>query len=159
LSAICSFDQTKLNSVLRDTDHKNLLFSAKDFSQLQELVSMLTPFAEATDLTQGETVVTLSCVVPIILSIQSFFRKTETQPSPFSNLVKTLLQSLYDRFAGIFALLNIPVTLSSKSKDLRFNNEIFLMATALDPAYAYHWIQDHSGSPEEKELIRYKING
>ena len=63
LHAFLSLDITPLNKVLCDTNRENLTLLPKDVAQLKELVDILTPFAEATDLTQGDQVVTIGCVV------------------------------------------------------------------------------------------------
>ncbi|KAK1906471.1 Tryptophan synthase alpha chain, partial [Dissostichus eleginoides] len=41
----------------------------RDYAQLKELIEVLDPFLEATDLTQGEKTVTVSVVVPCVLSL------------------------------------------------------------------------------------------
>lgn len=47
---------TELNSVARTTKNMALLFSTRDWEQLIELCEILDPFAEYTDLLQGEEV-------------------------------------------------------------------------------------------------------
>jgi len=71
LQCIANLDQPTLNALLRDTNHENLILSAKDTSMLKELVRILTPFAEATDLSQGQKMVMISCVIPILLSLNN----------------------------------------------------------------------------------------
>jgi hypothetical protein len=53
LHAFVSLDATSLNKVLCDTNHQNLTLIPKDVAQLKELVDTLSPFSEATYLTQG----------------------------------------------------------------------------------------------------------
>jgi len=53
LRSIMDLEQSKLADVLRDTNHDNLILSKKDIEQLNELVDLLAPFAEATDLLSG----------------------------------------------------------------------------------------------------------
>jgi len=50
IEAVVELDQLRLLDVLQKTLHENLIMNAKELAQLQELVSLLTPFAEATDL-------------------------------------------------------------------------------------------------------------
>ena len=69
IEAVVELDRLRL-LVLQETSHENLIMNAKELAQLQELVSMLAPFAEATDLTQGDKTVTVSCVVPTILTLR-----------------------------------------------------------------------------------------
>ena len=67
LSAISSLDTSKLSSVLHATDHDNLVLTNKECVQLNELVDILTPFVDATALTKGDQMVTLSCTEPCVL--------------------------------------------------------------------------------------------
>jgi len=69
LKAIISFDNARLTDVLNKSSHGVLVLSAKDVQVLTELVNILEPFAEATDLTQGDKAVTISCVVPVLVSL------------------------------------------------------------------------------------------
>jgi len=72
IEAVVELDQLRLLDVLRETSHENLIMNAKEIAQLQGLglVSLLAPFAEATDLTQGDKTVTVSSVVPTILALR-----------------------------------------------------------------------------------------
>ena len=45
------------------------------------------------------------------------------------------------------------------SKSLTFDSVVFLMAAALDPRYAFHWLIDHPGSQEDKNALRHQIVG
>lgn len=161
LHSFLLLDLGLLNQVLNDTNHSNLVLTAKEMSQLKELVNILEPFAEATDLTQGEYSVTLSCVVPIILSLRAKLEDYLRNPGSFCALATTLLHSLHNRFSGIFKSLDIssPPQFREQFLSLRFDSSLFIVAPALDPLYAYHWLQDYPGSEEQKEAIRYKING
>ena len=49
---------------------------------------------------------------------------------------------------------NITVTL-----DLSFDDEIYLKACALDPVYAFNWLQVHPGTDDEKAVLRQRIIG
>ena len=70
IEAVVELDQLRLLDVLQETSHENWVMNAKELAQLQELVSLLSPFAEATDLTQGDKTITVSCVVPTILTLR-----------------------------------------------------------------------------------------
>ena len=69
LRAICELDAVKLSALLRETSRKNPILLAKEFQNLEEVVSILSPFAEATDLAQGEDCITIGCVVPVLLAL------------------------------------------------------------------------------------------
>ena len=94
LSTIAALDNPKQNEMLRNEKQENLVLTNKEYGPLQELVIVLVPFAEATDLTQGSKTVTISCVVPIILSLTKPLQFLSTAPSFFSGFIKTLLKSL-----------------------------------------------------------------
>ena len=63
-----SLDSKKLSEVCAD-DFSHVKMLLKDLAQLTELCELLAPFLEATDITQGEKSVTISLVVPCILSL------------------------------------------------------------------------------------------
>jgi len=111
---------------------------SKDVAQLKELVDILSPFSEATDLTQRDQVVTISCVVPIILSLKARLEARLNSPGSFTSLVKTLLNSLRDQFSGIFELLGIKRSpeLRVHFNNVKFDSNVFLMARALVNANA-----------------------
>ena len=160
LKVIVSLEQVKLAGVLRDSSQSNLILTAKEISQLQELVDILGPFAEATDLTQGDKMVTISCIIPVILSLTKKLQSTNGPATTFTGLIKNLLQGLHDRFRGIYASLGIETPgCHGGGRDLSFDGDVFLMATSLDPTYAYHWLDDLPASFEEKQGIRRKIEG
>ena len=50
LCCIAELDQSKVDTLLHDNCHDNLILSTKDLQQLQEIVNILEPFAEATDM-------------------------------------------------------------------------------------------------------------
>jgi len=78
LQAITDMDQVKLAELLRSTSHENLVLTTKEFAVVHEIVDTLHPFAEATDLTQGDQVVTISVVVPTVLSLRCFISWTRS---------------------------------------------------------------------------------
>lgn len=63
--------------------------------------------------------------------------------------VRSLQNSLRDRFATLFAQLGINFHLHC-ANSLSFGNDPSLMAPALDHAYAFNWLEDHPGSAEDK---------
>ncbi|KAI4815992.1 hypothetical protein KUCAC02_006113 [Chaenocephalus aceratus] len=58
VEAVTDLDPQSLNTLLEAQGHKGLCLSAREWSPLKELVEMLAPFLQATDLTQREEVVT-----------------------------------------------------------------------------------------------------
>lgn len=49
--------------LLKDYGHENLLFTVRERTQLEEMVSLLEPFKEATNLTQGKCEIIMSRLV------------------------------------------------------------------------------------------------
>ena len=71
-------------------------------------------------------------------------------------------RELHVRFAGLLMRLNIipPSDRSTSStKDLGFDDDIFLMAAALDPNFGFRWLVDLPGSMQAKEELRQHITG
>lgn len=154
LEAISGLDTALLTSVLQQTHHENLVISPKELSHLRDVIEVLRPFAEATDLCQGDTVVTISCVIPTVLSLSKILESKQFTGS----LAKTLLQSLHSRFSGMFQTLGIEQP--GNSRDGKgFSSDIYLLAAVLDPSFAYHWLQDLPLSQAEKESLRFRITG
>jgi len=69
LSAVICLDQQKLSDLLKSTAHENLIFSPRESQQLREVVDVLAPFAELTNICQGDKCVTISCVVPGLMNL------------------------------------------------------------------------------------------
>lgn len=96
LKAIICLDQLKLATLLKETTQDHLILPAKELQQVQELVEILEPFAEATDLTQGDKTVTVSCVLPVVLSLRKMLKEKLELPGLFSDhfqiIVKKLMQ-------------------------------------------------------------------
>lgn len=165
LNYIIELDVTKLNELLRSEEHSSLIFTLKELQQLRELVTVLQPFAEATDIAQGSTYVTISCVVPLLLSLLEGLREQLASSKYQQPLVRELTRNLFTRFRGIFDQLHIscpkfiPSTDMTGSKDMKFDSNIYLMAASLDPEHGYRWLERHPGSVADKEALKTKILG
>lgn len=107
VQAVLKFDHLKLCTVLEKSGHKDISFTGREWNMLKELVEVLKPFAEATDLTQGEKVVTISTVVPCVLSLNHHLDKMKRRVQFLQGLVKSLQASLTRRFLGIFTNLKM----------------------------------------------------
>ncbi|TRY64836.1 hypothetical protein DNTS_022242 [Danionella cerebrum] len=134
-------DHLKLCAVLEKAEHKELSFSQREWNLLKELVDILKPFGEATDLTQGEKVITISAVVPSVLSLNHHLEKLKPQVRFLSGLVRSLQTSLKKRFLGIFT--NVKMAQSQEGIPAPFSDTIYLKAAALDPAFALLWVEHH----------------
>ena len=51
LNAVAGLESNKIGELLRESNHTKLIHSVEDLSILSELIQILQPFAEATDLT------------------------------------------------------------------------------------------------------------
>lgn len=98
VQAVTDLDPQSLNTLLEDERHKSLCLTGRELSQLKELVEILGPFLQATDLTQAEKVVTLSAALPSILSLNSHLNSMQKKAHYLHGLVKALQQSLQRRF-------------------------------------------------------------
>lgn len=141
VKAVLHFDQQKLCAVLEKAGHKELSFTPREWNLLKELVDILKPFGEATDLTQGDKVITISAVVPSVLSLNHHLEKLKPQVRFLSGLVRGLQASLKKRFLGIF--INVKMAQSQEGITAPFSDTVYLKAAALDPAFCLLWIEPH----------------
>ena len=168
LKSIVDLDMNKLSEVLRKEEQGSLIMTQKELQQVRELVSTLAPFAEATDIAQGTTYITMSYIVPVLLSLLQHLSTQHTSVKYNIPFVRELLSSLFTRFRGIFEQLQIPYpagvsgstakhTDKPTAKNLHFDSNVFVMATCIDPQHGYRWLELHPGSVAEKEVLKNRI--
>jgi hypothetical protein len=157
LSCIAKLDVAKLGELMRKTEHTNLIFTQRETAMLRELVDILQPFAEATNLLQGDEYPTIGCVVPSLVSLHKCLTALSGTVKYHATLVNALMTSLCERFGGL--LQNVKLCDSNKTKkNVNFSSVMYLMASALDPNYALLWLEeDHPGSEETKKAVRDNI--
>ena len=120
----------------------------------------LHPFAEATDFTQGDQYTIIGCVVPTVVCLHNLLTDSSRTNRYNNAVVKTLLESLVTRFAGIFANLKISVGASGSPTSKPFDHIYYLLAPVLDPNYGLVWLEDdHPGDDETKVAVRENIIG
>ncbi|CAK6983223.1 uncharacterized protein LOC122145016 [Scomber scombrus] len=157
VEAVTDLDPQSLNSLLESQGHKGLCLSAREWGQLQELVEVLAPFLQATDLTQGEKVVTLSAALPCVLSLNSHLTRMLTATHHLVGLVKALQTSIQRRFQGIF--VNVKMDSShDPAVHLPFGDIVYMMSALLDPSFCLFWLEQDVEAPDEvksevKEMI------
>lgn len=78
-----------------------LSFTTHEWNQLKELMHVLKPVGEATDLTQGENIVTITPVVPSVLSLNHHLQKMKSKVCFLTGLVRQLEAALKKSFLGI----------------------------------------------------------
>ena len=154
LAAVVSLDNVKLSELLRETSHENLVLSNKEQSQLQELVQVLEPFAQATDVTHSDSMITISLVVPTVLVLSKKLLEMRPVMRTQVAVIDELYKQMHERFHDLYEQLNIEHLSPRTSKTLAFNSNVFLMAAALDPLYGFRWLVDHPGSAEAKDALR-----
>ncbi len=165
MNAIMALDKTRLLDVLKKSGQSNLSLGPREHQQIQELVTILQPFAEVTNVVQGDKCITVSHVVPSVVQLTKTLTQLLTTIQYQLPMVKKLLRSLYERFRGIFELLGLRIpptvvlTAQSASKNLHFTSDVYVCATALDPLHGYRWLDKCDLTSEAKETLKNKLNG
>ncbi|KAL1276314.1 hypothetical protein QQF64_035937 [Cirrhinus molitorella] len=127
LTEMCSFD------------FKNIVITTREWAQLRELCLILGPFAEATELTEGEKMITISMVVPTVLDLNTHLIQMDSSKSLCRPLIRALQESLQQRFSGIFIALHMTEP-EDHSFDAPFSHEIYAQAAILDPQFGMSWV-------------------
>lgn len=157
VEAITDLDPQSLSTLLEAQGHKGLCLSAREWSQLKELVEILAPFFQATDLTQGEKVATLSAVLPCVLSLNSHLNKMLNTTRHLASFVKALQKSLQCRLRRIFPNVRMDDS-AQPAGDLPFGDIVYMMFALLDPSICFFWLEQDVLAPDEvnsevKEMI------
>ena len=97
LKCITSLDDKKLSNVLEQQGHKNLILSSREYSQLNELIDILDPFLEATSLTEGDKVATISFVLPSVLGLINHLTDLKLRIKFCGSICSALLASMMKR--------------------------------------------------------------
>ncbi|XP_060774009.1 uncharacterized protein LOC132884202 [Neoarius graeffei] len=106
---------------------------------MKELCDVLQPFAEATDLTQGEKIVTVSSVLPCVLSLNHHLEKLRPQARFLGSMIHSLQSSLKERFRGIF--VNVKMLSAASGEELPFADPVYIRSAVMDPAFSMSWLQ------------------
>uniref|UniRef100_A0A669D263 HAT C-terminal dimerisation domain-containing protein n=1 Tax=Oreochromis niloticus TaxID=8128 RepID=A0A669D263_ORENI len=158
VKAVLQCEHLKLCAVLEMAGHKELLFTTQEWNLLKEMVDILKPFGEATDLTQGEKIVTISAVVPSVLFLNHHLEKLKPQVRFLNGLVRSLQASLNKRFLGIF--ISVRMARAEDGITAPFSDPLYLKAAALDPAFSLLWVEHHVlGSCDIKAEVTQKVKG
>ncbi|KAI4800252.1 hypothetical protein KUCAC02_013381 [Chaenocephalus aceratus] len=122
--------------------HKALILSQRDYAQLKELIEVLDPFLEATDLTQGE--------------------KTEIRGRVryCGPLLRALASSLKTRFTEIFQAVKMPGCEPAEGRGptkFPFTTAYFI-ASVLDPSFGFQWLKhDVQLDSDDKDQLMTQI--
>ncbi|XP_078026436.1 zinc finger BED domain-containing protein 4-like [Epinephelus lanceolatus] len=136
LKALTTLDHRAVTEMCSECDTENIAFSVREWAQLKDLCTVLEPFSEATDLTEGDTVVTISMVVPTVLDLRTHLNKMEVQLPQIVTIVRALKKSLEKRFSGIFRRINM----EQGDPEEPFNHRIYFLAAMLDPQFGLSWV-------------------
>lgn len=103
-------------------DRNDLALNSIEKATLQELVEILEPFEEATDMVQGHTHVSISLALPSVLGLRKHL--AEVVAHQCTGLVTGLTHALDQKLAGIL------------------EDPLFVTATTLDPQFKLSWSSD-----------------
>ena len=131
----------ELNQILAECQLQSLRMTSVQYSLLKDLVAILDPYEEITDILQGEKYYTISMVIP---SIEELYNATKNisensrRNSAIKKFADVLCSGLKQRFSGVFNHF-----INSTSQSDNYADNCYLIATTLDPAFRFYWI-DHS---------------
>ena len=131
----------------------------KEWAQLKELVDILNPFYEATQLTQGEFKPTINLVVPTVLALNRHLTNFSKKTKYLRSLTTALNQSSRKRYKGVFNNVGMEGENDGLGSAHNFGETVYLSAAVLDPTFAQHWLVDVYISSEEKDVLCSKIKG
>lgn len=137
IQAVIELDHTALTQMC-SVDFENVVLSSREWAQCRELTQILGPFAEATELTEGDKIVTISMVVPTVLELHSHLTEMDSEKRLCRLLTRALRASLKRRFAGIFVGLRMA---EDHGLDLPFGHDIYMLGAMLDPQFGMNWVE------------------
>lgn len=156
MQAVIELDHTALTHMC-SVDFENVILSSHEWAQCKELAQILGPFAEATELTQGDKVVTISMVVPTVLELHSHLTEMDGEKKLCRLLTRALRASLKRRFAGIFVGLGMA---EDEGLDLPFSHDVYMQGAMLDPQFGLNWVElDVRTSGNAKKELQKSLTG
>lgn len=139
VEAVTQLDGQKLCTLLENQGHKELCLTPREMSQLKELVEVLGPFLQVTDLTQGEKLVTISAALLCVLSFNSHLNRMLTSVRHLTGLVKVLQRSLKHCFKGMF--VNVGMEESGEHPEgYPFAETLYVVSALMDPNFCLFWL-------------------
>ncbi|CAF4794697.1 unnamed protein product [Rotaria sp. Silwood1] len=156
---ILRIPSSELNEMLILVKRKDLCLLTKDCQMLNEFVSLLILFADATTITQAENTPSISFIAPTVLAIYYDLVNEQSNVLYTSFLCHALLTSLVSRFGGLLEELGVSIDKSIKQKNSSklYRDQIFIYAPFLDGKFKLHWITESSLPLETKTVICDKI--
>lgn len=158
MQAVCNLDQVKLTDMLRSENQGHLALSPREFGVLKEFVSLMEPFADATEKTQGDSYITISCVVPSVIGLYKFLSSFQNSSKYHGPMARALMDSLSTRFSGLLTNVGILDDITATDTCAAFGSLVYPMASLLDPSYGFIWIDDVlPASTESKVALVHKL--
>jgi hypothetical protein len=156
---ILRIPSSELNEILVLVKRKDLCLLSKDYQMLNEFVSLLTLFADATTITQAENTPSISFIAPTVLAIYDDLLNEQSNIVFTSSLCHTLLTSLISRFGGLLEEVGVTIdkSIKQKSSSELYRDRIFICSPFLDAKFKLHWITESSLPLEKKTIICDKI--
>ena len=148
IEAVLSIPMKILNDMLTELGKKDLCLTEKNKEALDEFMTSLCLFNEATILIQADQTVTISMVGPILLNLLSDLELEKRKCERTSLLCDALISSLKIRFGGFYQHFAIPTddfTIkinANANTSLLYGDTIFLMSPALDGRFKFNWINE-----------------
>eukprot|EP00117_Sycon_ciliatum_P011171 scpid87561/ scgid12763/ Zinc finger BED domain-containing protein 1; Putative Ac-like transposable element; dREF homolog len=126
-------------------DHRALLMKEKRWATAEKLIKVLAPAEKATALLSGQKYLTMSCILPVMMSLRSMAdSEAASAAGEDGAVVRHICQKLSDEIATKFAL--DPLDLSSHQT----------VAAALDPRSRSLPFLDASGRSAVKAEVLYR---
>ncbi|CAF4468159.1 unnamed protein product, partial [Rotaria sp. Silwood2] len=150
---------SELNGILISIKRKDLCLLTKDYQMLNEFLSLLTLFAEATTLTHPENTPSISFIAPTVLNISYDLLQEQSNVIYTSSLCHTLLNSLVSRFGGLLEELGVDIdkSIPQKSSSDLYRDQILIYSSFLDGKFKLHWVTESSLPLEAKNFLCNKI--
>jgi hypothetical protein len=163
IKSITALDSKQLCDVLEAQGQKNLIFSARELAQLHELVDILDPFLEATCITEGDKVVTISYALPSVLALIQHLQAVKQRLKFCNPICLALLASMNTRFDGMLKRVQVPMH-ERMADDITvlvpFRSDIYIIAAFFDPKFKLKWIDNGLKlNDKDKEDLREEVKG
>ena len=124
-----------------------------------ELVDLLDPFLEATMLTEGDEMVTITYALPSVLALINHLQNSRRHMKYCGIIADALLASMNQRFDGM--LQRVQVAKSQPLPDINnlpYGSDIYIISTFFDPKFRLQWIENEFQLPDEqKEELRNEV--
>jgi hypothetical protein len=161
IKSLISLDMKQLCDVLEAQGQKHLVFLAREWAQLNELVDLLDPFLEATYLTEGDKVVTISFAMPSVLALIRHLRDMRNRMKYCNPVCTALLASMSRRFDGMLKRVQLASdSLVTDVSSLSFSSDVYLISTVFDPKFRLKWIDNELHMDDRsKEELRKQVTG